>query len=126
MSSGSEKRIKMHQQRQYYSEHYRVQQQRQHQQTANAVLKQQTGPVTTATGTSNVPSDKPTQPEQLSQSGRNSQVDQRTSQGYDSYNLKTAAQQQQLASQIYSQQKHKNGSQVGLQALMQNGHLFNG
>ena len=30
MSSGSEKRLKMHQQRQYYSEQYRVAQQRQH------------------------------------------------------------------------------------------------
>ena len=30
ISSGSEKRLKMHQQRQYYSEQYRVQQQKQH------------------------------------------------------------------------------------------------
>jgi hypothetical protein len=43
MSSGSEKRLKMHQQRQYYSEQYRVQQQKQLQQTANAVLKQSIG-----------------------------------------------------------------------------------
>ena len=41
MSSGSEKRLNLHQQRQYYSEQFRVaQQQTRQQQTANAVLKQ--------------------------------------------------------------------------------------
>jgi hypothetical protein len=62
--------------------------------------------------------------DQPTQSGRTSQVDQMKNQDFKANML--AANNQNLASQIYSQQKHKNGSQAGLQTLMTNGHLLNG